>query len=96
LSTLGCQRVQRETSREPVWTRPIGHRYLKDIRLGSPATDALGEAGATSSVDNHVAAKIGGAVLQTALVVAGNLASRAGDGTVQAVSSDNFFDPSNA
>jgi type IV secretion system protein VirB10 len=52
------------------------------IRLGSPATDALGGAGIAGRVDTHFLERFANAVLQSALTIGVNLASQSGGRTV--------------
>ncbi len=52
------------------------------IAIGSPAADPLGGTGIRARVDDHFLERFAGAILQSALDVGVNLASRAGDGPV--------------
>lgn len=52
------------------------------IRIGSPAADPLGGAGVPGRVNNFFLQRFAAAVLQSALTVGVNLASRPGDGSV--------------
>jgi type IV secretion system protein VirB10 len=63
------------------WTRLIRPDGVA-IRLGSPATDRLGQAGIPGRADTHFLARFTSAVLQTALTIGTNLAARPGNGTV--------------
>lgn len=64
-----------------VWTRLIRDDGAT-IAVGSPATDPLGRGGVRANVDSHFFERFSGAILQSALNVGVNLASRAADGTV--------------
>ena len=63
------------------WTRLIRPDGVA-IRIGSPSTDALGGAGIAGSVNTHFFQRFVNAILQSALTVGVNLASRPRDGTV--------------
>lgn len=52
------------------------------IAIGSPATDPLGQGGIRASVNSHFFERFAGAILQSALDVGVNLASRAADSQV--------------
>lgn len=52
------------------------------VRLASPASDTVGGAGIAGDVNNHLLARVGGVVLQTALTIGTNLASNPGNGSV--------------
>lgn len=52
------------------------------IRINAPATDALGGAGVTGTVDNHTLARVSGMALQTAFAIGANLASQPRNGAV--------------
>lgn len=52
------------------------------IAIGSPAGDPLGRSGIRAKVNSHFFERFAGAILQSALDIGVNLASRAGDGTV--------------
>jgi type IV secretion system protein VirB10 len=51
------------------------------IAIGSPAADPLGRGGIKAKVNTHFFERFAGAILQSALDIGVNLASRAGDGT---------------
>ena len=51
------------------------------IAIGSPAGDPLGRGGIKAKVDTHFFERFAGAILQSALDIGINLASRGGDGT---------------
>jgi type IV secretion system protein VirB10 len=51
------------------------------IAIGSPAADPLGRGGIKAKVNSHFLERFAGAILQSALDVGVNLASRAGNGT---------------
>lgn len=57
------------------WTRLIRPDGVA-IRIGSPAADVLGGAGITGKVNNHFFERFGSAVLQSALTIGVNVASR--------------------
>ncbi|SES13739.1 TrbI/VirB10 family protein [Sphingobium sp. YR768] len=57
------------------WTRLIRPDGVA-IRIGSPAADVLGGAGIRGKVNNHVLERVTNAVLQSALTVGVNVASR--------------------
>lgn len=63
------------------WTRLIRPDGAA-IRLGSPASDPLGGAGVPGRVNTFFLQRFAGAVLQSALAVGVNLASRPGNGSV--------------
>lgn len=63
------------------WTRLIRPDGVA-IRIGSPGADSLGGAGLSGQVDTHFAERFGNAVLQSALAIGVNLASRPGHGSV--------------
>lgn len=63
------------------WTRLIRPDGVA-IRLGAPSTDRLGQAGIPGRANTHFLARFASAVLQTALAVGTNLASRPGRGSV--------------
>jgi type IV secretion system protein VirB10 len=52
------------------------------VRLAAPASDVRGGAGVPGAVDNHLIARVSSVVLQSALTVGVNLASRPGNGSV--------------
>jgi type IV secretion system protein VirB10 len=52
------------------------------IAIGSPASDPLGQGGIKASVNSHFFTRFAGAILQSALNVGVNLASRAADSSV--------------
>ena len=62
------------------------HRLLRPdgvaIRLTSPTSDSVGNAGVAGQVDNHLLARAANVALQTALVVGADLASRPSSGSV--------------
>lgn len=58
-----------------IWTRLIRPDGVA-IRLGSPASDPLGRGGIEGKVDTHFFERFNGAILQSALDVGVNLASR--------------------
>ena len=67
------------------WTRLIRPDGVA-IRIGSPAADSLGGAGIKGSVNNYVLGRFGNAILQSALSIGINRASRsAGDSVVVGV-----------
>jgi type IV secretion system protein VirB10 len=51
------------------------------MAIGSPAGDPLGRGGIKAKVNTHFFERFAGAILQSALDIGVNLASRAGDGT---------------
>ncbi|HEX8224920.1 MAG TPA: TrbI/VirB10 family protein [Allosphingosinicella sp.] len=51
------------------------------IAIGSPAADPLGRGGIRAKVNNHFLERFAGAILQSALDIGVNLASRSGNGT---------------
>lgn len=63
------------------WTRLIRPDGVA-IRLGSPAADGLGQAGVPGRANTHFFARFTSAVLQSALAIGTNLASRPGNGSV--------------
>ena len=63
------------------WTRLLRPDGVA-IRIGSPAADALGGAGVPGHVNNFFFQRFASAVLQSALTVGVNLASRPGNGSV--------------
>ncbi|NYT40680.1 TrbI/VirB10 family protein [Sphingomonas sp. R-74633] len=63
------------------WTRLIRPDGVT-IAINSPATDPLGQGGIKASVNSHFFARFAGAILQSALNVGVNLASRAADSSV--------------
>lgn len=63
------------------WTRLIRPDGVA-IRIGSPGADSLGGAGLAGSVNTHFFERFTNAVLQSALTVGVNLASRPGNGSV--------------
>lgn len=63
------------------WTRLIRPDGVA-IRIGSPGADSLGGAGVTGRVNTHFAGRFANAVLQSALAIGVNLASRPGEGSV--------------
>ena len=64
-----------------VWTRLIRDDGAT-IAIASPAADTLGRGGVAAHVDSHFFEHFSGAILQSALDVGVNLASRAANGTV--------------
>lgn len=60
------------------WTRLIRPDGVT-IAIGSPAADPLGQIGIKGSVDSHFLSKFGAAILQSALDIGVNLASRSGN-----------------
>ncbi|MDE2435177.1 MAG: TrbI/VirB10 family protein [Sphingomonadales bacterium] len=50
------------------------------VKIGSPATDARGQAGVSGSVNNHFFERVGMALLQSALSIGTNIASRPNNG----------------
>ena len=63
------------------WTRLVRPDGVA-IRLASPASDRMGQAGVSGQVDNHLIQRVSGAILQSALTVGVALASRPGNGSV--------------
>lgn len=63
------------------WTRLIRPDGVA-IRIGSPGADSLGGAGLAGRVNTHFFERFANAVLQSALTVGVNLASRPGNGSV--------------
>lgn len=63
------------------WTRLIRPDGVS-IRLGSPASDPLGGAGVPGQVHSFFLQRFAGAVLQSALTIGVNVASRPGNGSV--------------
>jgi type IV secretion system protein VirB10 len=67
------------------WTRLIRPDGVT-IALGSPATDPVGVGGVRAKVDSHFFERFAGAILQSAMLIGGNLAARsAGDSVVVAL-----------
>lgn len=64
-----------------MWTRLIRPDGVT-IAIGSGASDPLGRGGIRADVNSHFFERFAGAILQSALDVGVNLASRAGDGSV--------------
>lgn len=64
-----------------LWTRLIRDDGAS-IAIGSPAADTVGRGGVRAQVDSHFLERFSGAILQSALNVGVNLASRAANGTV--------------
>lgn len=64
-----------------MWTRLVRPDGVT-IALGSPAADPLGRVGVRGKVNSHFFAKFGAAILQTALDVGSNYASRLGGSSV--------------
>jgi type IV secretion system protein VirB10 len=62
------------------WTRLIRPDGAT-IAIGSPAADPLGRGGIKAKVNTHFFERFAGAILQSALDIGVNLASRAGNGT---------------
>jgi type IV secretion system protein VirB10 len=63
------------------WSRLIRPDGIA-IRIGSPGADSLGGAGLRGAVNSHFAERFANAVLQSALTIGINLASRPRDGSV--------------
>jgi type IV secretion system protein VirB10 len=63
-----------------IWSRLIRPDGVT-IAIGSPAADPLGRGGIKAKVNSHFFERFAGAILQSALDVGVNLASRAGNGT---------------
>lgn len=63
------------------WTRLVRPDGVA-IRLASPTTDQLGQAGAVGKLDTHLLQRVGAAVLESTLTVGVALASRPGNGSV--------------
>ena len=66
------------------WTRLVRPDGVT-VEIGSPAADPAGRIGVGGKVNNHFFARFGSAILQSALDVGVNLASRAGSGNSVAV-----------
>lgn len=67
------------------WTRLIRPDGVT-IAIGSPATDPVGVGGVRAKVDNHFFERFAGSILQTAMLIGGNLATRSvGDSVVVAL-----------
>lgn len=67
------------------WTRLIRPDGVT-IALGSPATDPVGVGGVRAKVDSHFFERFAGSILQSAMLIGGNLAARsAGDSVVVAL-----------
>ena len=64
-----------------IWNRLIRPDGT-EIALGSPAADELGRSGVAAQVNTHFLERFSGAILQSALDVGVNIASRSGNGTV--------------
>jgi type IV secretion system protein VirB10 len=64
-----------------LWTRLIRDDGAT-IEVGSPAADPVGRGGVRAKVDNHFFERFSGAILQSALDIGVNVASRAASGTV--------------
>ena len=64
-----------------IWTRLIRDDGAT-IAIGSPVTDPLGRGGVRAKVDSHFFDRFSGAILQSALDVGVNVASRAANGSV--------------
>ncbi|NBC35635.1 type IV secretion system protein B10 [Novosphingobium sp. FSY-8] len=62
-----------------MWSRLIRPDGVA-VRIGSPVADSMGGAGVTGSVNSHAFERFSSAVLQSALTVGVNVASRLGDG----------------
>ncbi|HYD37859.1 MAG TPA: TrbI/VirB10 family protein, partial [Allosphingosinicella sp.] len=63
-----------------IWSRLIRPDGVT-IAIGSPATDPLGRGGIKAKVNTHFFERFAGAILQSALDIGVNLASRTGNGT---------------
>jgi type IV secretion system protein VirB10 len=63
------------------WTRLMRPDGIS-VRLNSPASDRAGQPGVPGRVNNHVAARLAAATLESALAVGVNLASRPADGSI--------------
>jgi type IV secretion system protein VirB10 len=67
------------------WTRLIRPDGVT-IAVGSPATDPVGVGGVRARVNSHFFERFAGSILQTAMIIGGNLAARsAGDSVVIAL-----------
>lgn len=67
------------------WTRLIRPDGVT-IAIGSPATDPVGVGGVRAKVNNHFFERFAGSILQTAMLIGGNLAARSvGDSVVIAL-----------
>ncbi|WP_338426909.1 TrbI/VirB10 family protein [Sphingopyxis kveilinensis] len=67
------------------WTRLIRPDGVT-IAIGSPATDPVGVGGVRASVNSHFLERFAGSILQTAMLIGGNLAARSvGDSVVIAL-----------
>lgn len=67
------------------WTRLIRPDGVT-IAIGSPTTDPVGVGGVRAKVDSHFFERFSGAILQTAMLIGGNLAARSvGDSVVVAL-----------
>ncbi|HEY0596135.1 TrbI/VirB10 family protein [Sphingopyxis sp.] len=67
------------------WTRLIRPDGVT-ISIGSPATDPVGVGGVRARVNSHFFERFAGSILQTAMLIGGNLAARsAGDSVVVAL-----------
>ncbi|WP_257543901.1 TrbI/VirB10 family protein [Sphingopyxis sp. DBS4] len=67
------------------WTRLIRPDGVT-IAIGSPTTDPVGVGGVRAKVDSHFFERFAGSILQTAMLIGGNLAARsAGDSVVVAL-----------
>lgn len=67
------------------WTRLIRPDGVT-IAIGSPATDPVGVGGVRASVNSHFFERFAGSILQTAMLIGGNLAARSvGDSVVVAL-----------
>lgn len=67
------------------WTRLIRPDGVT-IAIGSPTTDPVGVGGVRAKVDTHFFERFAGSILQTAMLIGGNLAARsAGDSVVVAL-----------
>lgn len=66
------------------WTRLIRPDGVT-IAIGSPAADPIGQIGIKGNVDSHFLSKFGAAILQSALEIGVNLASRAGSSSTTVV-----------
>jgi type IV secretion system protein VirB10 len=63
------------------WTKLVRPDGVS-VKIGSPVADREGQVGVAGAVNNHAFARISSAVLQSALMVGVNLASRPGNGSV--------------
>lgn len=67
------------------WTRLIRPDGVT-IAIGSPTTDPVGVGGVRAKVDSHFFERFAGSILQTAMLIGGNLAARSvGDSVVVAL-----------